>query len=407
MSPKALGLDLLTGRAGPAWQQRYRAACQLNAALVGERADGLPRAPGPEAAADKSGDGPTRGRGPAPSSAAGPVALRGVGARALGAPRPRGIDRPLPSTRLAHDASRAEVVRLGAALVEAASAGAPIDALLGPEVLVAWSDGALTLHPRDALATRGVAVARALGTLDLDTPRAATLVELRTNLPRGVADALDAALGLDDAVVLSFAPARRASRRVMFVARPRSPRGPGDAHGWALSSLALPAVDEALVASDRSSHHETPHLATALRVVRTIVYGHGHRFRAAANELFPRVWLGDRRLEPAELADLVQRAPIGPARLELVLSSATEVEWRALAPKLPRTVVERLERHGPEELGDQLARLRPRCVEVGLARLDAARGDTTPLEPARALLVTGPDGRARVAALALPPLVGL
>jgi hypothetical protein len=46
-------------------------------------------------------------------------------------------------------------------------------------------------------------------------------------------------------------------------------------------------------------------------------------------------------------------------------------------------------------------------VEVALARLDAATGDTTPLEPARALLVTGPDRRARVAALALPPLVGL
>jgi hypothetical protein len=404
MTPKALGLDLLSGRAGPAWQQRYRAACQLNAALVGEPGDDLPRGAALEA---RSLDGKTGGRGPHASVAPGPATLRGVGARALGAPRPRGIDRPLPATRLAHDASRAEVVRLGAALVEAAVAAAPIDALLGPEVLVAWSDGALALHPREALATRGAAVARPLGGLDLDTPRASTLVELRTNLPRGVADALDAALGLDDAVVLSFAPARRASRRVMLVARPGRTRGAADPHAWALSSLALPAVDEALVASDRSSYHETPHLATALRVVRTIVYGHGHRFRAAANELFPRVWLGDQRLEPGELADVVQRAPIGPARLELVLSSAAEVEWRALAAKLPRAVVERLERHGPEELGDQLARLRPRCVEVGLARLDAARGDTTPLEPARALLVTGPDGRARVAAVALPPLVGL
>jgi hypothetical protein len=298
-------------------------------------------------------------------------------------------------------------VRLGAALVEAATAGAPIDALLAPEVLVAWSDGALTSHPRAALATRSAAAAQGFGALDLDGPRASTLVELRTNLPRGIGDALDAALGLEDAVALTFAPSRRAARRVMFVARPARARGGPGASAWSLASLALPAIDEALVASDRSSHHEAPHLATARRVVRAVVHGHGHRFRASANDLFPRVWLGDQRLEPAELADVVQRAPVGPARLELVFAGAVEVEWRALAAKLPRAVVDRLERHGPEELGDQLARLGPRCVEVALARLDAATGDTTPLEPARALLVTGPDRRARVAALALPPLVGL
>lgn len=347
-----LGLALITGRASKAWNTRAIRARALVAGSIG----GAP---------------PTAESEP-PSPPADPSALH---MKVASAERARAVD-----------AARAVVDALGTRRFDR------LADLLAQQVWVLWPSGTLLKHPRAALLEE---IGRREGErlpLRIADPRSYTFSELRTALARGVADGLDAVLGLSAATLVTFTVTggRGPGGRTMVVMEPEQ-------GAWKARSLPLGGPDDAHAISAKLRDLDRPEAAALHPLVRAVVLGHGGLVRASYQHLMPRLWVRDQLVEAEQLARLADDGPPRLGSTEVVFGRVREVELKTLNKVAPRPGLAQLEKRAFEDFGQTFDVLSPRLLAVELGVIDPATGKLQPAPPAHGLVVYAEDdaGRAR------------
>jgi len=351
VSPFELGLALLSGKAGKPWNARAIRARALIAGALG---------------------------GAAPTAASEP-------------PSPR----PAPENKLhmkTAPAERAQAVEGARNIVDALARRRfdRLSELLGPEIWALWPNGAIARHPKAALVAE--IEQRPGDRLPIKTadPKSYSYAELRSALARGVAEAHDAILELEDStiVTLHISGGRGPAGRVMFAMTSVDGR-------WVAKSLAFGAPDDAHVVSGKLKERDANDGAVLGPVIRAVVLGHGSLVRASLQHLMPKLWVRDGLMEAEALAALADDGPARVGSSEVVFGRLREVDLKTIAKIAPKPGLAHIQAKAFEVFGEGFDAIGARLWSMDLGILDPATLKIQAAPPAHGLMIRLEDGAGR------------
>ena len=236
----------------------------------------------------------------------------------------------------------------------------------------AWPNGRFLVHKTDNLGE--ALVSKRSGEeakLKLGQWRVYHFGEIKNGLQKGLAEILDAFLGLQNAALVTVTLSKEAQVPIrLMMAMEKTVSG-----DWRSRNLPMVSPDDVHLASRSMASLESPTCKRAYTFVRGIALGHLEPVQALETYFTPHVWLNSRRCNTTELHDFLLKSPFFNTTSETGIVDVSEIGMERLRKKVPNLQWERFETDLQHTQLRPLVRIRTSAVECKVGTYAPKSGD--------------------------------